>query len=464
MKYRIPFDEHIKEKLSDFEAAVPNDMWDRISKESNKKRPFFVWSFLNSTGFLTLMTIALGVGFYFYKNPQHSSLHPIEKISSSKTNIIAEDNLKNKHITTEPVLKSKYRNPTASTKTKVNAISPGIDQVDETSRINFPSSKHLLVTETVKRKFEKTKSIQPSSTFSNWKEKNIDLSAVNNFDADVNNFSNPFVEPVLHPFLLSIELINVFSKNTPTLKTILKPNYNIPCPTFNTNSNLFYLDFYSATDFINRKFSDTVNSIYLQKRKEGTTITSAFSAGIRFTKLYKSGIAIRGGINFSQINEKFKFTQGNIIQTVYETNASGDTIGSYQTISTRYKITHNQYRNIDFPFTLGYEKSFNKWTLNINGGLIFNLFSTYKGDILDKNFQPIDINESTLEKRYKLKGNIGIGCTGGLSMYYNITERLKLLAEPYFRYNFSSMNQESTEFNQQYNTLGMRAGIRVDLR
>ena len=102
--------------------------------------------------------------------------------------------------------------------------------------------------------------------------------------------------------------------------------------------------------------------------------------------------------------------------------------------------------------------------MNINGGVIFNLFSTYKGDILDKNMQPVDLNESTLENRYKLKGNIGMGYTGGVSVYYNITERLKVLAEPYFRYNISPMNQESSQFKQRYNTIGLRAGIRADLR
>ena len=84
-------------------------------------------------------------------------------------------------------------------------------------------------------------------------------------------------ESRLSPRVISAEKLQSFSYFNPSVKIISKPVYNIPCPTFNNNSNRFYTDFYAATDFINRQFSDTANSIYLQKRKEGNTVSSAFS-------------------------------------------------------------------------------------------------------------------------------------------------------------------------------------------
>lgn len=459
-----PFDEHLKNKLADFEADVPAYLWDNINKDNNRKKPFFIWSFSKRNFFLILTITILGGGFYNYVTSYNSNF-PFEKtiVSINKVNIVDLSKEKNT-IQSEPVIKSNYRNQQKSKNIKVNAASPGIDLIVETPKeIEFSKTQPLLAEKSTRNKKLKKSNLSGLNALS-LDESNSIVEKLNEDEFHDNKVLAWKQESILTPHILSAELLHTFSKFTPTLKIISKPVYNIPCPTFNNNTNRFYTDFYAAADIINRQFNDTANSIYLQKRKEGNTISSAFSFGIRLTKLFKSGITIRGGINFSQVNEKFKFTQGNIIQMVYETNASGDTIGSYQTISTRYKITHNQYRNVDFPITIGYEKSFNNWSLGFNGGLIFNLFSTYKGDVLDKNFQPIDINESALEKRYKLKGNIGMGCTGGVSVYYNLTERLKLLAEPYFRYNFSEMNQESSVFKQQYHTIGMRAGIRMDLR
>ncbi len=464
MNKRIPFDDHIKEILSDYEADVPAYLWDNINEESNKKKPFFFWFFKNSRGLLILISTLILAGVYNYLKTDKSAINQTELSSSIQKEIISSTEKENNHIPAEPVLKSNYSKQN-STNMKVNAVSPGIDLiVEKPSGKEFQTNQHLITDR------HKRNSLIRKST-----EDALSALSMNRLNSTIVTDEKTYIdsnlalvigenESMLHPQYQSIQLIKSLSNYSPVVKANSKTGYNIPCPTFNNNANRFYTDFYAALDVINRQFSDTAQSIYLQKRKEGNTVNSAYSLGIRVSKLFKSGITIRGGINYSQINEKFQFTQGNIIQTIYETNTSGDTIGSYQTISTRYKITHNHYRNIDFPFTIGYEKSYNNWGLNINGGVIFNLFSTYKGDILDKNMQPVDLNESTLENRYKLKGNIGMGYTGGVSVYYNITERLKVLAEPYFRYNISPMNQESSQFKQRYNTIGLRAGIRADLR
>lgn len=470
MNIKNSFDEYVKEKLANHEAGVPVDLWNRISKETNRRKPFFVWFFSKHVFFLMLTTVFFIGGYYAYLIAGKSAFTVAINPLSNSNYRVAEVKKENKPLTVsalskDPVLKSKYTSKPNSTNVMINAVSPGIDLTVGTADAKEIQKNHNLLTATNKRSNKKVKTINHFAQNQLMLQESGHYVENSNDEESVGKVVKDFSkESILTPRIYSVELLELFSTKKTAYKVISKHGYNIPCPTFNGNSTRFYTDFYTAADIVNRQFSDTANSIYLQKRKEGNTINSAFSFGIRLTKLFKSGITISGGINYSQIIEKFKFTQGNIIQTVYETNASGDTIGSYQTISTRYKITHNQYRNIDFPITIGYEKSFNNWSLGFNGGLIFNLFSTYKGDVLDKNFQPIGINESALEKRYKLKGNIGMGCTGGISVYYNLTERLKLLAEPYFRYNLSEMNQDASEFKQKYHTIGMKAGIRLDMK
>jgi hypothetical protein len=55
----------------------------------------------------------------------------------------------------------------------------------------------------------------------------------------------------------------------------------------------------------------------------------SYSAGVRYTKVFKNGLSIRTGLNYSQINERFKYVKGNVTHNIYITNTAGDTTGTY---------------------------------------------------------------------------------------------------------------------------------------
>jgi hypothetical protein len=262
----------------------------------------------------------------------------------------------------------------------------------------------------------------------------------------------------------AVDLISLKHSALPKLRTPLKINLNIPCPDNNKNpaANKKYVELYAATDYVLRQFSDTPNSNYMRMRKESTSFASAYSAGIRFTKVFNNGFNIRAGLNYSQINEKFKFVQGNIIQVVFILNASGDTIGSYQTSSTRYKTSFNHYKTLDIPLVIGYETSKGKWNVNFNTGLIVNIHSWNQGEVLDDSLQPVNIS-GLGHNPYQFKTNIGIGGIGAISCYYSLNEKLSILAEPYLRYNFSSMSKQEISLKQKYHTSGIKFGIRLNL-
>lgn len=237
---------------------------------------------------------------------------------------------------------------------------------------------------------------------------------------------------------------------------------SIPCPGSGP-ANRQYFEIYGGPDFVFRSFEDTANSTYMQKRKESTSITSAFSFGVRFTKVFRNAVSFRTGINYSQVNEKFKFEQGNIIQLVYMTDANGDTTGSYGTTSSRYKTTHNRYRTIDIPILMGYEIGNGRLHANMNAGIVVNAYSWQKGDVLDSTYQPVSITTGkSANSPYQFKTNAGIGFIGGVSVYYQIGKKLHILAEPYFRYNFSAANKSDITLKQKYTTSGLRIGLRMD--
>jgi len=93
---------------------------------------------------------------------------------------------------------------------------------------------------------------------------------------------------------------------------------------------------------------------------------------------------------------------------------------------------------------------------------VINLYSWQKGELLDTAFQPVSITTGKGVPAFQYKTNIGVGFTAAASVYYKLNDRLHLLAEPYFRYNFSPMNKEALSLQERFTTMGLRLGIRID--
>jgi len=76
----------------------------------------------------------------------------------------------------------------------------------------------------------------------------------------------------------------------------------------------------------------------------------------------------------------------------------------------------------------------------------------------------VSITTGKSSSPYQFKTNAGVGFMGAVSVYYKLTDKLHIMAEPYFRYNLSPMNKESITLKQKYHTAGLRLGIRLDLK
>jgi len=484
MKNKL-FDDFVKQQMLQVESEVSDDVWNKISAKKENKKRFGFWFFNSANSIVMLfgivaLSIVLGYTIFSKSNSNHNSsskenisnndivINNIQSKSETpdiqntadekidaKTKIVGavEDNhieLKsnnenNNNNKTNSFSNSSRSNPNvtskkpkASTSLSENKISNDVVEIDLTKN-NGPKSKN----KKFKSKAKKNVNIQNAEI-----DEALD-------DADV-QLKNKF----------DFEVALLKKSNLISLKLNAKPlpKLTIPCPDFNDKENRSYVDFYSSVDFINRQFSDSANSIYLKNRNEVTTSQLSFSAGLRYVKELGTHFNFSAGLNYSQINEQFKFSKGNIIQIIYVTNASGDTVDIYQTESTRYKTTYNKYRTIDLPITIGYGWKKNNWDFIVNAGVIMNIVSFYKGDVLNSDLQPTAMNASTLSKDYQLKTNIGLGCIGSLSIVHPINNKFSVFTEPYFRYNFSLMNKETMHFKQRFITSGLRLGIRMNLK
>jgi hypothetical protein len=499
------FDDYIRKEFSNYSPQVAPHIWDKIVAVREKRKPKFFWlTFFNGKNLIwfagLLLAISVGAGLIVANRPSNylsnhtqNTIHDISVSANTKTSFSNKINKVDSAINNSGtnisvvVPLDSHSSKDNSSIAKLPGDNPGNKlSTFKNNKINNdlvlkPSGslipKHPLIV-SVKGKVHSSvltpvqsiadnssfndnkilENISPTKSISNDKKSALDNNSIGTL---MNNYLTTRLSS-------SVEKIS-FNKETvqSSLEQKIISRINLPeCPTFEKDAagNKKYLEVYIAPDYALRSITDTANSVYLQKREASTQFTSAFSAGARYTRVFNNGMSLRAAINYSQINEKFSYVQGNIVQVTYTIDpATGDTTGSYTVRGTRYKTTYNHYHSIDIPLTVGYELGNGRFHVNINAGIIANIYSWQKGDVLDTNLVPVSITTGKGSSLYQFKTNMGLGLTGGASFYYKLTDQLHFLAEPYMRYNFQPMSTDKLTLQQKYTTIGLRIGLRFDI-
>ena len=456
------FDNNIKEEFKNYQPEVPPHIWENIVKQRESKKPVGFWfNFFNGRNMFLLaaLFLATGTAAYFLlkradlsnKNFTAATAAPknVQEITSTK-NITPQEKEKNN---------GSINKPEEALHKKATNI-PGTNNPGMANANSLPLKKnHTLFSlygqVDTDENLKHHKNIITDTDDGNVAKNLIYITTVSTEDN--------YLKRILFYDVQRMES----EKQAAQLQKRNLFNINLPgCPDVEKDAagNKTYLEVYGGPDIAFSNLSDTGNSTYLQKRKESIKFSSAFSAGLRYTRVFNNGMSVRTGVNYSQINEKFTFVQGNLVQVTYIIDANGDTTGSYVTTGTRYKTTYNKFKTIDVPLLIGYEMGNGKFHANINAGVIVNVYSWQKGEVLDANYQPVSITTGKTNSAYRYKTNTGLGFMAGASLYYKLNEKFHLLAEPYFRYNLTPMSDEKLTFKQKYNTAGLRLGVRLDLQ
>ncbi|MES2430061.1 MAG: outer membrane beta-barrel protein [Bacteroidota bacterium] len=447
------FDEYIRKEFSDFSPAVSPQVWDNIVAKRSPKRPAGFWA-----GFLNPKNISLLTGLLFLGG---TTVFLLTK-NSDEANKQQTDIVSNIPNSQNPTINSAELGTTTNSATNSNELTSTTQTIPEDPTNNITASnipqKHSANILSSDNNDEGKIIYVDNDNLKNTIDSDEDLvnaatSTPNNLLL-INNDEAPLLVSESQSLLLQ-------KRNCSDVK--------IPgCPTVEEQAagNKKYVEVYLSPDFTLRNFSDTTqSSVYLQKRKASTEVSSAYSAGIRFGRVFNNGISVKAGLNYSQINEKFTFIQSNLSQVTYVIDpVTGDTTGSYTVSGTRKKTTYNKYRTLDIPLLMGYELGNGRLHVNINAGAMVNIYSWQRGEVLDTNYLPVSITTGkSSSSPYQFKTNVGMGLTGGVGVYYKLTNQLHIWGEPYFRYNLKPMSKQSLTLEQKYNTIGMRFGVRLDL-
>ncbi len=474
------FDEFVKAKLENYNSGVPMHVWERMKKEKHDRKGFFFFRnrYLVVAALLLLST---GVG-YVVMNANRQGAFVKASLPTSNNN---QPNEKINSILTTAQQKN--------TNEPANANEINVDKNEQKINDNqIAINKNNATTEFVKTSDEKfpvtieQKKTTKAFTFST-KENNIQGNPAFNVN---NKLKKPVYQQAkanqtipLHaePSFVVLKFTGYQSKISPLASFKIgnvSQSVNRPsCPTIRgPRRRDLFLEAYLSPDYNMRNFTATsVPGNYITERQNNETYRSSFSAGVRLVKNLGEKTLIKGGLNYSQINERLKIVSENAKQTTQiitirtVVRAPGDTLFISDTMyfeqtGTKYRTTYNRYRFIDLPVIFSYEfGNPDLMHFSVNAGPVFNITSIYSGEVLDTSFKPIRITTANGKGANNWRNNIGLGFYASLSIYKKLNDRIHLFGEPYMRYNFNPVTQNSNIVKQRYVITGMQLGIRYNL-
>ena len=456
MNKHHPLDEVFRNQLQDQAAAPPLHLWEQIDQKRTPKHRFFnqvrqkkpIVALLASTAIAGVALLLWNLQQPTLRNfpipapksslpaiaQQHEAIVPHEAAASEKKKPVRSSSSPSKLAAA-----AENDTPTAQRAILTDDAQAPTSLVAENASVatavaDALTEEIVAIANTVAADREETPAVSP--------ERVADLPILNR-------------QPTPAYALDESELSGLFGSNDPK------------CARFGDGKWALYLDVMASPDLtfntLEARHSDA--EAYLEKRRETETRLFAFSGGLRLSMVTDNGLALRTGVNYSQINEKFTYFNGSEENTHISNifDSEGNVIGTDTITLTgeRYKVSNNIYRTIDIPFIVGYEFDMGQFGMSVNGGAYLNLLFMPDGDLLDpETLEPIAIDGDNFNA---FKEQVGLGYYGSLALTYQTKNGLQLLLEPHFKLFPKSVTQDEYALSQRYTSVGLFMGVRKRL-
>lgn len=479
------FDKYIKSKIQNSESVVPDGMFERIMAEQNRRRPVaFIPKYL-MVGLLAV--IAAGAGYFTYKklNTNNNSL---ESIAENKAieKIVTENNTSSQTDNTNQTTENSNNSPVNETSEHFNDnnLKNNNTQTEQSSIENNTVNNSDDKNKTTKKNSNKTDEYIVGSGPENDYDFGFDVvrtnESTNAGSVSDKNFKPKYaaVKQARNSKSVSGEMLkanNKLKSSTPASLAVAASGGSIDCPPAGQKPrNDFYVEGYLSPDFSFKKYNNQALPQHFGMLKDSTESQMlGFTAGLRVSKSISEHWLIKAGLQYSQINERFKFrsegeTRITTVITIRQVvRLPGDTVYVSDTSTVRqtgYRVMQgtNTYKNFDLPVLFSYEFGHKESGLKyaVTAGPIFNLTTKSSGNIVTKDYRA----EAFDNKHNKVyKNNWGMSFYTGISIIKNVSPKLDVFAEPYYRFRLSNMANYSAGFKQKFNTAGISFGLRYNL-
>ncbi|MEM1220414.1 MAG: hypothetical protein AAGH79_15940, partial [Bacteroidota bacterium] len=202
----------------------------------------------------------------------------------------------------------------------------------------------------------------------------------------------------------------------------------------------WFVEATASSDFVIRSLVAKApqNAYYAEQRNQTEKPKFSYTGGFRIGALFGKGWTARTGVQYAQINEDFNYNNSNevriVITDVYDND--GNIIGTDTTYESgqRTKLTHNRYRMIDIPVTVGYEFDLANFVFSLQGGAAFNVWFNQRGEFLSPELDPVDFSSGAVDPFPAFRKELGMSLIGSIGLHYCFHERARLIIEPHFRY------------------------------
>ena len=450
------FDKELKKGLQKYESELDVDsFWasiesdvDEINKEEKKRRvlPFLLFFLLMGIS----VSILLSVDFIEKNEERDVVENEKEKIEFDLSN---DGEIENEIF--------KVDKEAIKTKTIQNDFEKKEDLNELENSFEFSS-------------FSK-KRVTPKNTFLENKGRDVLLGLEKNdqlevFVLDKNRLTGSKKEEEHNITFTSIEKYLFLLKNETSILSLDGVGKHVEFNEEELDSSQFKIEILSGFSFVNRllenKNPDNQALVNLRNKTESTR--GAINLSVLGTWNPKPFLSFTTGLNFTQINEQFKF-QGEIIQkdsiqndiVAFQINVNEDSVAIFGDHFFDRRISHNKlyfnkYRLIDIPVLMGFEKRIKKFSIGGRTGVFINLKLKTSGLIFQttESFVNLDTNQSE-----NFKSNVQLSYYFGGVLKYHLKDKLSISVQPNFRLFPKSFSHNNTFTNQTYRLVGLNLGL-----
>ncbi|MEP7195026.1 MAG: hypothetical protein ABI851_00790 [Saprospiraceae bacterium] len=459
------FDKLFRTKLNQLDLGPQMHLWENIELEIDKNaRSSKILGFGWYTRLIVIFTL-LSFGIILAYKTSFKSDHK----SNQNTGIAADGNTSKNDLfknELEPIDQTENQLIESPIVSKNNQYNTQVADIQKNKHNNFISLVNPILN---KNNSNLNSGKAKSSNFSKISEVNIGSEknektlnnevVVNESKVESRDLNNSTLE------LLQKKEIKKLSSLTNSSKT-RKRDIRDGCFSRNISRlNQFALDVYYSPEISMRTIvsKDESNILYAQKRAGSEAYNGASSFGFRASYVTPGGLALRTGINFSKIKEKFDYFKGTEKKQVIIFDQNRNPIDTIYSDVEIIEQKYNTYKFLDLPIIVGYEIDLTDFVFSFNGGLGINLSSTYSGQVTGPDLKKlIDISSASqdnVETPY-FKKNVGLSLMGSFGLNYKINGRLMLLAEPTIRYYLNPITSNDYPLEQKYLQLGISTGLR----
>lgn len=482
MKRENSTDQIFSDKLGDYASAPPMHIWERIDK---KRSPMHKAKLLllRNWKIAAFSIVLLGlVGYYFTtsNNDQGENLHAqiIEKPLQGNQASTLTDNQDDQALNNQITLPAVEQQQRGSSLDKANRATSTIKESNKDEQQTQLSNSNNF-TSTLTETSEKGKILdeQKESNQHAFLDSKETENTIKNFQQD-HISENDNIHQTRSPlFENEKEVLGELTKVAQPEYQIAIPNPEFPfdpekgCPKIEKARNFsLQMDMVVGPDMAVRslqpKSPDQVN--YLREREATESYRYAFSGGVRVSMIRKKGLALRTGLMYAQINEKFEYFDGFTEQYKYDAirdPQTGSIIG-YDTTIVYGELnlkTFNRFHILDIPLIAGFHVENEKWAYSVNAGANLNFLFRKKGKFLSPDLNPVSFSTSEADAYQAFRNTLGVSIYGSINLNYKLSNRIQVVIEPNFRYYLNPFSRDDYLLNQEYFSVGVLTGLRMRL-